>query len=290
MTPSAREPTFAEHTVIWRMAVTLDYVVNPKASVAGPRGHLLQPPEIQKAVHRTRAVVDKLAGFEVDVFEILGMRNLSAFVGEVFAAAMILEHPDLLRKNPHQDGYPDLLLMDTIGSRAWEDLSKRLREKAPFSPFPTGGFEVKATCGSVPTPAICLKRGFDKPDIGDQRIHVATGYDWKAHHRETNHLFGLYWDFIEGCPTIAAVFYRADLVEDDWGKIVQPKEGGGRTTSVSIMTRAGVKKMYEGWVTVINSPLYASFFDKHNKENLMASTVKQPRQKNNGQEDLLSSS
>jgi hypothetical protein len=270
------------------MAVKFDYVTNPNASIVGPRGYALQPYQIEKAVHRTRAIVDKLAGFEVNVFEILGMRNLSAFVGEVFAAAMILEHLGILRKNPHQDGYPDLLLMDDDGSAAWEALSKRLREKSPFSPFPTGGFEVKATCGSVPTPAICLKRGFDKPDIGDQRIHVATGYDWKAHHQETNNLFGIYWDFVEGCPTIAAVFYRADLVESDWGKIVQPKEGGGRTTSVSIMTRGGVRKMYEGWVTVISSPSYAAFFDKHNNGQLMTSAIKQLQLSRGGQAELRS--
>ncbi len=265
------------------MAVTFDYVTNPNASIVGPRGYVLHPSEVEKAVHRTRSIVDKLAGFEVNVFEILGMRNLSAFVGEVFAAAMKLEHPEILQQNPHQDGYPDLLLMDDDGRSAWDALSKRLREKGPFSPFPTGGFEVKATCGSVPTPAVCQKRGFEKPDIGEQRIHVATGYDWKAHHRETNHLFGIYWDFIEGCPTIAAVFYRGDLVEDDWGKIVQPKQGGGRTTSVSIMARDGVKKMYEGWVAVINSKSYASFFDKRNKSNLMSSAITQLKQPTGGQ-------
>ena len=257
------------------MAIKFDYITNPNASIVGPREHSLQPFEIERAVHRTRAIVDKLASFEVNVFEILGMRNLSAFVGEVFAAAMILEHPELLRKNPHQDGYPDLLLMDDDGAAAWDALSKRLREKGPFSPFPTGGFEVKATCGSVPTPEACLRRGFEKPDIGDQRIHVSTGYDWKAHHRETNHLFGIYWDFIEGCPTVAAVFYRGDLDENDWGRIVQPREGGGRTTSVSIMTRDGVKKMYEGWVTVINSEAYTSFFDRRNSGRLMTNALTQ---------------
>lgn len=41
------------------------------------------------------------------------------------------------------------------------------------------------------------------------------------------------------------------------------------------MTRDGVKKMYEGWVTVINSSTYASFFDKHNKAKLMTSAIKQ---------------
>ncbi|MBI5170535.1 MAG: bsaAI [Candidatus Eisenbacteria bacterium] len=197
------------------------------------------------------------------------MRNLSAFVGEVFAAAMILEHSDLLRKNPHQDGYPDLLVMDAEGAREWARLSGRLREKAPFSPFGPGGFEVKATCGAVPTPAQCIARGFPKPDMGDQRVHCLTAYDWKAHHRETNRLFGLVWDFIDGSPAIVAVFYRSDLQEADWGRIVQPREGGGRTTSVSIMTRDGVRKMYEGWVVLLNSRPYAKFFDERNGGRLL---------------------
>jgi hypothetical protein len=249
------------------------YVANPAASIVGPRGYSLSSQEIEKAVHRTRVIIHKLAGFEVDVFALLGMRNLSAFLGEVFAAAMILEHPELLKKNPHQDGYPDLLLLDEMGRKEWRRLASRLREKAPFSPFSTGGFEVKATCGAVPTPAQCSRRGLEKPDMGDQRVHVLTGYDWKAHHRETNHLFGLFWDFVEGCPTIVAVFYSAHLDESDWGKIVQPREGGGRTTSVSIMTRAGVRKMYEGWVTIAESIPYATFFDTRNCGDLLVRAV-----------------
>lgn len=224
-------------------------------------------------MHRTRALIDQLSRFEVDVFALLGMRNLSAFVGEVFAAAMILEHPEFFKKNPHQDGYPDLLLLDDVGSAEWNKLANRVRDKAPFSPYATGGFEVKATCGAVPTPAQCSKRGFVKPDIGDQRVKALTGYDWKAHHRETNRLFGLVWDFIDGCPAIAAVFYRNDLTENDWGKIVQPRDGGGRTTSVSIMTREGVRKMYNGWVVVIDSEPYARFFDSRNGGRLLSEAV-----------------
>lgn len=255
------------------MSSQIRYLTNPNASIPGPRNYFLNTGNIERAVHRTRALIDQLSKFEVDVFALLGMRNLSAFLGEVFAAAMILEHPSLFRKNPHQDGYPDLLLLDEAGSREWKRLAARLRDKAPFSPFATGGFEVKATCGAVPTPAQCTSRGYEKPDMGDQRVKVLTGYDWKAHHRETNHLFGLFWDFVDGCPTIAAVFYRGDLTEDDWGKIVQPKEGGGRTTSVSIMTRDGVKKMYEGWVTVIDSEPYAKFFDARNGGRLLVDAL-----------------
>jgi len=61
--------------------------------------------------------------FEVDVFALLGMRNLSAFIGELFAAAIILEHSELFRKNPHQDGYPDLVLLDRAGVTEWARLA-----------------------------------------------------------------------------------------------------------------------------------------------------------------------
>ena len=66
----------------------------------------------------------------------------------------------------------------------------------------------------------------------------------------------IFWDFINEVPTVAACFYRDDLTIDDWGKIVEPKEGGGRTTSVSIMTSGGVSKMCKGWVAVIDNPAY----------------------------------
>jgi hypothetical protein len=251
----------------------LNYISNPDSQIIGPRDFQLNADRVVNAVHRTRSIMDRLAQFEVDVFALLGMRNLSAFVGEVFAASMILELPDLLAKNPHQDGYPDLLLLDMDGTTAWDSLAERLREKGPFSPYLTGGFEVKATCGAVPTPAQCLKKGVTKPDIGDNRVAVLTGYDWKSHHRETNYLFGLFWDFIDSCPTVVAVFYSSSLTTDDWGNIVQPKEGGGRTTSVSIMTRQGISKMYEGWVVLLDDPSYASFFDKKNGGSLLTSVL-----------------
>jgi hypothetical protein len=255
------------------MTKRLEYVANPRASIVGPRRFSLEVAGVERAVHRSHELIGRLAAFEIDVFALLGMRNLSAFIGEVFAAAMILEYPELFRKNPHQDGYPDLLLLDGFGTAEWARLADRLRDKAPFSPFATGGFEVKATCGEVPTPAKCQQRGFEKPDIGDQRIGCLTGYNWKAHHRETNHLFGLFWDFMDGAPAVVAVFYSAALVETDWGKVVKPRDGGGRTTSVSTMKRDGVRKMYNGWITVINSSPYAQFFDSRNRSAEMAAAM-----------------
>ncbi|MBL9178031.1 MAG: hypothetical protein JNM65_08205 [Verrucomicrobiaceae bacterium] len=208
--------------------------------------------------------ISKLAEFEIDISRLLGMRNLSAFVGELYGASVIKAADGLFRKNPHQDGYPDLLVMDGKGRQAWNDLSARLRDKKPFSPFPAGGIEIKATVGSVPAPSWFQVRGQEKPDIGDRRIAFLRGYDWKAHHRGTNNLLGLLWDFENGVPCIAAVFYSASLQQKDWGGIIQPREGGGNTTSVSIMTRQGVRKMYDGWLYVRDAPEYRSFLDRYN--------------------------
>lgn len=219
---------------------------------------------ITKAVTYTHEVFDKFIEFEVDVFSILGMRNLSAFVGEVFAQSLSKFSEGLLISNPHQDGYPDLLLMDDNGKADWERLRANLKAKAPFSPFPNGGIEIKSTCGSVPTPEICRKKGVEKPSMGDQRISVLTGYDWKAHHRETNNLIGIFWDFLDRVPRIVALFYSETLSQDDWGKIVQPKDGGGRTTSVSIMSRQGIKKMYNGTIIALDDERYLAFFNAYN--------------------------
>jgi len=205
-----------------------------------------------------------------ELFGLLGMRNLSAFMGELFVSSMVNVSDGLLRKNPHQDGYPDLLVMSEAGKTLWTSLATNLREKKPFSWFESGGIEVKATCGSVPTPAEAMKRGLTKPDMGEARISVIKGYDWKAHHQLTNSLIGLVWDFFDGVPAIVALFYSANLSPEDWGNIVQPKAGGGRNTSVSIMSRKGVAKMYEGWVAVINDERYIKFFNKFNKADLIA--------------------
>ena len=57
---------------------------------------------------------------------------------------------------------------------------------------------------------------------------------------------GILWDFRERIPQIVALFYSDRLETLDWGSIIQPREGGGRTTSVSIMGKSGVRKMAEG--------------------------------------------
>ena len=253
------------------------YRVNNHATThfKSPNGVTVQlsPSNFVEAIERSHIKIDLMMNAQVNISELLGMRNLSAFIGEVFAASLIESTNNLFIKNPHQDGYPDLLLMDHHGQQIYNTLQQlgKLRDKQPFSPFQNGGIEVKATCGSVPTPTACLRLGLEgKPEIGDQRIPVMNGYDWKAHHRETNNLAGIVWDFINSRPRIVAVFFSAFLIESNWSEIVQPRAGGGRTTSVSIMTRDGIYKMYQNWIAIYeDDQRYATFFNRKNRSNLI---------------------
>jgi transcriptional regulator with XRE-family HTH domain len=223
----------------------------------------------EQALELSNQKMAEISSLVPSLFKTLGMRNLSSFVGENFIDSISKLSKDLLIKNPHQDGYPDLLVMTDEGKKLWKNLANNLRDKSPFSNFETGGIEVKATCGSVPTPKVLQKKNLAKPDVGDQRIELLKSYDWKAHHRSTNNLVGLVWDFINQIPTIVAVFFRSDLTTDDWGEIIKPKDDGGRTTSVSIMPRNSVEKMYQGWIAVLDDKQYINFFNSYNRGDLI---------------------
>ncbi len=244
----------------------MNYILNEQNTVAIGDEPILCSADLLQAIHfcnhAIRMLDEQTKQFDINIFEILGMRNLSGMVGEYFAKSIEHFSNGNLHSNPHQDGYPDLLLTNTperyYGYRSLYteiDGKKYLKDKSLFSPFQYGGIEVKATCGSTPPASVT-----PKPLIGEQRIEKLTSFDWKAHHRETNNLLSIFWDFMDEVPTIAACFYRNDLTRDDWGKIVQPKTDGGRTTSVSIMTAAGVRKMCRGWLAVVDAEPYINAF------------------------------
>jgi hypothetical protein len=239
-----------------------DYIQNPRTSVAYEGVPVLTAQEVVDAMNVANNAIKDLSDttmkFDINIFETLGMRNLSGMVGEYFARSVVKVSGCKLEYNPHQDGYPDLLLVDTNQKKAFLDTLYTLKDnkrypidKNHFSPFKYGGIEVKSTCGNTP-PA----KKVPKPLIGEQRVGLVNSFDWKAHHRETNHLLAVLWDFIDGLPTYVAAFYQEGLEVEDWGRLVKPKDGGGRTTSVSVMKSSGVKKMCNNWVAVINDERY----------------------------------
>lgn len=238
------------------------YIVNPNVSICYKGLTVLTTEEVIAAIKFANNALKKLnettLEFDINIFETLGMRNLSGMVGEYFARSIMRLSNGKLQSNLHQDGYPDLLLTDTKQKKEYfaslyttENGKKYPISKEVFSPYKYGGIEIKATCGSTPSASLVPKLL-----IGEQRISSLNKFDWKAHHRTTNHLLAILWDFIDENPTIVACFYQDNLSENDWGKIVQPKEGGGRTTSVSIMNSVGVRKMCQNWVAVIDDPNY----------------------------------
>ena len=239
-----------------------NYIVRKENIVKFDNTVILSNNDVYKAIILANEALRKLqentSQFDINVFEALGMRNLSGLVGEYFAKCIVKISNGKLQSNLHQDGYPDLLLTDTPDKLQYfntlytiEGGKKKPKDKALFSPYKYYGLEVKACCGSTP-PASKVP----KPLIGEQRIDLINNFDWKAHHRQTNHLLAIIWDFIDGRPTIVACFYQDTLTEEDWGKIIQPSDGGGRTTSVSIMTHSGIKKMCDQWVAIINEEKY----------------------------------
>ncbi len=237
----------------------LDMLRYTTAGAADAR--FLDPQSVVQTVREANRVLELLHDMAVangvPIFKLLGMRNLSSFVGEIFKSELCRINVQQFAPNPHQDGYPDLCALSTEGVAYFaERIAKgEMSDKSHWSPYPYGGIEVKATCGNTP-PAKLLA----KPDIGDSRWPILKTAEWKAHHRKTNNLVGIFWDFIDGLPTVLAAFFRNDLTANDWGAVIKPATDESSTTSVSIMPRGkvgeevGVKKMARGWVVLPADP------------------------------------
>lgn len=226
---------------------------------------ILNPINVRKCIIEANLVLERIHDlsliYGVEIFELLGLRNLSAFVGQVMVKVFKRNHDDILIENPNQDGYPDLCALTPEGvkyirERASNPDGSIRADKELWSPYPYGGLEIKATCGNTP-PASQMP----KPLIGESRYPTLVSAEWKAHHQETKVLLGIFWDFVDGLATILGSFFRNDLdtrigkENKDWGSIIHPREGGGRTTSVSIMKKGrsdseGVRKMGRGWVVL----------------------------------------
>lgn len=246
----------------------MKYVLNPRSRITYNGVQVLTPQEVVDAINFSNEALLKLnettQEFDINIFETLGLRNLSGLVGEYFARSVMMFSKGKLQSNLHQDGYPDLCLTDTKQKKEYfnslykEENGKRYPlSKEVFSNYKFGGIEIKATCGSTPSATKT-----PKPLVGEQRVSLTEKFDWKAHHRETNHLLAVLWDFIDGNPIIVAAFYQDNLTEEDWGELQKPKDDGGRTTSVSVMKSKGIKKMCQGWVAVLDDPQYIDLLSK----------------------------
>jgi hypothetical protein len=183
----------------------------------------------------------------VNLFEVTDFRVLSGVVGELLAEDLASKNTNL-EKNPNLNGYPDLLNLFS------EDSSKYFKNciQSDFLKYKFGGFEIKNSFGSKKSGSSLLNN--------DTRIGgINKKIDWKAHHRETNNLIALYSDFVDGNPTIIALFYSNNLEEDDWRKVSVPKRDSAMT-SFTTLNREGYVKLKSGIKFCLDSEDYLSFF------------------------------
>lgn len=208
--------------------------------------------EILEAIESTnrklRSISDSTKKLALDIFKILDLRTLSGTVGETFVGEMAAVCTSL-RKNPSIDGYPDLVQCSTPEMQEYFAYYSQqdLKEEYKY-----GGIEVKDTFGYK-------KQGIDLLD-GEQRIgRIKDRLEWKAHHQKTNHLLGLYSDYIDGYPTIVAAFYSDQLTPLDWTVRAEPK-GDSAMTSFSTLQASGFDKMKRGIRICLNDSQYLRFF------------------------------
>ena len=204
---------------------------------------------INSTNQKLRSIADHTKELSLNIFEVLDLRTLSGAVGETFVGEMTRTVPTL-RKNPSIDGYPDLVQCATPEMITYFETYASQDSKESFR---YGGIEVKNTFGYK-------KTGIDLFD-GEQRIgRINKRLEWKAHHQKTNHLLGLYSDYIDGYPTIVAAFYSDQLVPEDWSVRAEPK-GDSAMTSFSTLLIPGYQKMLSGIRCCLDDTRYLELFE-----------------------------
>ncbi|PCH93857.1 MAG: hypothetical protein COB83_13040 [Gammaproteobacteria bacterium] len=209
---------------------------------------------------------------EFDIFDVLGQRNLSGVVGEIFSRFYCLAFSDFVL-NPHPDGRPDILNITVPEVKNYFDdfcfeinQGKKTPVKSNLSPFKYKGIEVKCTIGDkVSNYKKKLKEstGLDSLEIGTPRVNYLSSMQFWAHHKHSNSLLGLYYDYYENSeclPQILAVFY-SELVADDWYDVSVGKPGSKKTSNTSLRPE-GKKKLFDGTIISINNETYIEKFRK----------------------------
>lgn len=200
----------------------------------------------------------------VHFYSILNQRNLSGFVGEIFANALASE-VEHLKNNPHADGRPDLLdLRDEVAAQyfaraCFDNEGQPIRSS--LAPFPYGGLEVKATIGSG------FSRKASEMPIGFERRPFTRRLTYWAHHRHECTLLAIYFDFfaeVDRSPQLCAIFHAA-IDSDDWHEVSVGREGSKKTSNTSL-TKGGVAKLMNGLVAHSTDHLVVSALERFGVE------------------------
>lgn len=203
----------------------------------------------------------------LDFFEVLGQRNLSGLVGEIFSRFFCKKFNPFVN-NPHPDGRPDIIYLankeieDYYYKECFISSSKPIKSK--LSPFPYDGIEVKCTIGNHKNNynrQLEIETGSKVFDIGIPRINYLSDLVWWAHHTHSKSLIGLYYDYYSEenyAPQILAVFY-SNLNKNDWTNLSVGKANSKKTSNTSL-NKEGKEKMKQNCLLTINNELYIDKF------------------------------
>lgn len=219
------------------------------------RSFSLASADFIEAARNTNAYIKNLVqvfgpiGF--DLFYSLGQRNISGFIGEIYKNFLANQF-DALCLNPHQDGRPDILSLDTEEAQRYYQScfnhvnGRPVPIKEQFTPFKYGGLEVKCSIGSsgkAQTARFAMEHGHPF-GLYDSRVGYLNGITWWAHHSSSSNLLGLYYDYYapeNHIPQIIAALY-AELTGPDWNKVSTGDPQNKKTSNTSL-NQSGLSKM-----------------------------------------------
>ena len=207
---------------------------------------------LQETNNKLLQIQEKTALLSLPLFEVIDFRTLSGTIGELFSKNVSKFNAKLMN-NLHFHGYPDLMLVKDDSVKSIIKNKYIEKDDMFFIEYPFGGIEIKNTFGVKKQNSNLIK--------GDTRIlKISKKLQWKAHHRKTNNLLGLFSDYINGVPQIVAMFYSDKLEEADW-QIKQNPKPGSAMTSFSAILPSGYNKMLDGIITCIDDIRYLEFFN-----------------------------
>lgn len=201
-----------------------------------------------------------------DLFYSLGQRNISGFIGEIFKNILASKYPQLTA-NPHPDGRPDVLVLETpsiknyYDSCFYETNGRLMPTKDLFTPFKYGGIEVKCsigTSGKSQTKKYIAEKGHGFA-LYNSRAGYLSGITWWAHHSSSSNLLGIYYDYYEndnGIPQIIAAFF-SELDESDWHKVSKGDPTHKKTSNTSL-NKSGISKMKANCLFCCSDTLYTN--------------------------------
>lgn len=219
------------------------------------RNFTLTSADLIEAADATNAYIKSLVGIlgdlGFDIFYSLGQRNISGFIGEIYKN-ILASRFDTLVPNPHPDGRPDILLLETEEiSRYYASCFKTINGRSVpikdmLTPFHFGGLEVKCSIGSSGKPQTTrfIAEHGHIFSLYEPRVGYLNGITWWAHHSSSSNLLGLYYDYYgpaNNVPQVIAALY-SELTGDDWNKVSTGNPNNKKTSNTSL-NKVGLQKM-----------------------------------------------